>query len=470
MIFKTRLTPSFKSEHALLAVVIFAASCMILINYFTIKTLSAVRAYSDGESRYSKGQKDAARNLIMFVNTQEPHYWSAFQEELAVPIGDSIARVGLQHHAPDSIIRNGFLAGRNHPDDIDDLIWVFRNFQNIAFMKTAIQIWKEGDFLIGQEMKLGMEARQRADNGTLTPVERENIISRINAVTIELTVKERAFLATLGAASRSIKVILFYANVIMTLLIIGSTFLYARQIFRRLQATNKHLETTNEELDKFVYSASHDLRSPISSLMGLLELSRTENNPTQRDLYLHLMQQNLSKQDSFLRDLIDFTRNKKTLVNTHEIDLIKLIDDVVEQHSFIDYAAGIDIRKEILGKKLRADEFRLKIILNNLLSNAIKYSDPQKKQRTITIRTLQENGSLLLQVTDNGIGIKREDFSKIFDMFYASGNTIKSSGLGLYITHETVQKLSGKITVESQPGIGSTFSVMLPNQKNHHNT
>ena len=465
MVFKTRFAAFLKSEHALLAVVVIAASCMIMINYFTIKTLSAVRAYSEGESRYSKGQKDAARNLIMYVNTREPQYWKAFEEELNVPIGDSIARVGLLNGASESVIKNGFLAGRNHPDDLDDLIWVFRNFKNIAFMKEAIQIWKEGDELVGKEMMLGRATREKVEPGNLTEEEKVEIISQINAITTELTVKERAFLATLGGASRSIKSILFYVNVVMTLFIIGSTFLYARKMFRRLQAKNQDLVTTNEELDKFVYSASHDLRSPISSLLGLVELSRTEQNPAQRDLYFQLMKQNLVKQDEFLRDLTDFTRNKKTNVLIKEVDLISLIDDVVEQHSFIDYANGVDIRKDIKGKKLKADEFRLKIILNNLLSNAIKYSDRNKKNRTVIIRTLQENGSLLLQVEDNGIGIKKEDYGRIFEMFFSGGQTNKSSGLGLFITHEIVQKLNGKIAVDSQPGIGTTFTVTLPN---HH--
>jgi signal transduction histidine kinase len=460
---KTKLTAFFKSEHALLAVVVIAASCMIMINYFTIKTLSAVRAYSDGESRYSKGQKDAARNLIMFVNTREQQYWKGFEEELNVPIGDSIARVGLLTGAPDSVIKNGFLAGRNHPDDLDDLIWVFRNFKEIAFMKTAIQIWKEGDALIGKKKMLGLSTKEKIERSDLSEQEKTDIIKQINTITTELTVKERAFQEVMGGASRSVKSILFYANVVMILLIIGTTFLYARKMFRRLQAHNRDLATTNEGLDKFVYSASHDLRSPISSLIGLVELLRGEQNPTQREQYLQLMKQNLVKQDEFLRGLIDFTRNKRTTVRAREIDLIELIDDIVEQHSFIDYATGIDIRKEIKSKRLKADEFRLKIILNNLVSNAIKYSDHTKKNRTVTIRTSQENGSILLQVEDNGIGIKKEDHGKIFEMFYAGGTNNKSSGLGLFITHETVQMLNGRITVDSRPGQGSTFTVTLPN-------
>lgn len=330
-------------------------------------------------------------------------------------------------------------------------------------MRSAIQIWKEGDALVGKEMALGHMTKVKIDQGELSQQEKNEIISEINTLTTELTIKERAFLATLSAAARSVKSILFYVNVVMTLLIIGTTFLYARKIFRRLQAHNRDLVNTNEGLDKFVYSASHDLRSPISSLIGLVELLRSEQNPTQRELYLQLMKQNLVKQDEFLRGLIDFTRNKRTTLRIREVDLIKLIDDVVEQHSFIDYASGIEIKKDVKGKLLKADEFRLKIILNNLLSNAIKYSDQAKKNRTVMIRTFQDNGSLLLQVEDNGIGIKKEDYGKIFEMFYTGGSNNKSSGLGLFITHETVQMLNGKITVDSRPGQGTTFTVALPN-------
>lgn len=461
MIFKTRLSTS-RSEYALLAAVILAALSMVLINFYTIRTLSAVRAYSDGESRYSKGQKDAARNLIMFVNTGDTDYWEFFQIELSVPIGDSLARVGLLTDQPDSIARNGFLAGRNHPDDIDDLIWLFRNGKDIAFMKKAIKIWKEGDYLIGQEAALGQSTRDKVAEGSLQPDEKETIIEKINGITTELTIKERAFSSTLGEASRCIKSILFIANFILIVFVVGSTFLYARSLFRRLLQKNADLKTTNEELDKFVYSASHDLRSPITSLHGLVELAKDEPNPIQLQKYFEMMKLSLERQDHFLRDLIDFTRNKKTTVVIKNVDLIKLVDDVVEQHSFIDYAQGIDIRKDLKGKSFRADEFRLKIILNNLLSNAIKYSDPKKERKTIIIRTHRQNGSMVLQVEDNGIGIKPEDRGKVFEMFFAGNNSRKGSGLGLFITHETVQKLNGKISVDSEPGVGTTFTIELP--------
>lgn len=461
MVFITRLAVLLKSEFALVAVVIIAASCMILINYFTIRTLSTARAYSDGESRYSKGQKDAARNLIMFVNTEEDKYWNSYLEEISVPIGDSIARVGLMHGAIESKIRNGFLAGRNHPDDVDDMIWMFRNFQNVSFMKKAIQIWTQADYLVGEELKFAYAIKQKSDEDKILPNEKADIINKINGTTVELTIKERAFSDTIGEASRNIRSLLTLANVIMTLLIIGGTFLYARLMFRRLQEKNDALISTNEELDRFIYIASHDLRAPITSVQGLIGLVRQD--PAQLPMYLELMEHSLVKQDLFIRDIIDLSRNKKTSISTQEVDLTKLIDDAVEQHRFMDSARGINIRKDIRAKKLKADELRIKVIINNLLSNAIKYSDPKKDQPMITIRTIQNNGSLLLQIEDNGLGIKKEDHARIFEMFYVTSRSNKGTGLGLYITQETVQKMKGNIAVDSQLGVGTTFSITLPN-------
>ena len=82
----------------------------------------------------------------------------------------------------------------------------------------------------------------------------------------------------------------------------------------------------------------------------------------------------------------------------------------------------------------------------------------------ITIRTVQNNGSLILQVEDNGLGIKKEDQGRIFEMFYVTNASNKGTGLGLYITQETVQKMKGEITVDSQLGVGTTFSIVLPNK------
>lgn len=446
----------------MLGVVMIAAFSMIVINYFTIKILSTARAYVAGESFYSKGQKDAARNLILFVNSGDALHWNSFIEELSVPIGDSLARVGLIRNDDRARIEEGFLAGRNHPDDIDDLIWMFETFRHVSFMKKAIQIWKEADYIIGQELVLGYELKEKMDHRALTPLEEAQAEQQINNLTTELTIKEKAFSATLGETSRNIKSVLWGANVVITLLIIGGTAIYAWRMLRRLSEKNRDLASINEELDRLVYSASHDLRAPITSVRGLIDLAHRETDPSQITRYLQLMEKSLNKQDLFIKDIIALSRIKKTSVVSEQIDLAKLVDDVIDQHKFMDDAKNIVIRRELQTDYILSDEFRVRIILSNLVSNAIKYSDMRKAERVITIRTRQNNGMLLLEVEDNGQGIRPEDQPRVFEMFYASGSHAKSTGLGLYITHEAVQRLKGKISFQSQPGIGTTFTVALP--------
>lgn len=469
MVSKKRLAFILSSESALLGVVMIAAFSMIVINYFTIKILSTARAYVAGESFYSKGQKDAARNLILFVESgSDALYWNSFIEELSVPIGDSLARVGLIRGDDHARIEEGFLAARNHPDDVDDLIWMFKTFQHVGFMQKAIQIWKEADYLVGQEMAFAYTLKEKMDHRALTPLEEREATEKINDITTELTIKERAFSATLGEASRDIKSLLWTANVIMTLLVIGGTSTYAWLMFRRLREKNLDLSATNEELDKFVYSASHDLRAPITSVRGLIELARMESDPGQIAVYLQLMERSLNKQDLFIRDIIALSRNKKTPISSEEIHLNKLVDDVIDQHRFMEDAKNVVIHRSIEADCILSDEFRVRIILSNLVSNAIKYSDTRKAECTITIRTRQNNGSFLMEVEDNGIGIRAEDQARVFEMFYAaSGGNTKSTGLGLYIALEAAQRLKGKITFQSEHGVGTTFTLALPHAVAH---
>jgi signal transduction histidine kinase len=468
MVVKKRFAALQKSEIILLAVVVLAAASIILINYFTIKTLSAARAYVNGESRYSKGQKDAARYLIMFVHTEEPDYWNLYQEELSVPIGDSVARAALTANGPEDIIRQGFLAGRNHADDLDDMIWLFRNFKNVSFMKRAIDIWESADRQIRDELHFAQGIRQKLLSNGLSAPEKTAAIAHINEITNALTLKERDFADTLGATARSIKSLLILANVVMTIFIVGSVALYGWRTMKQLNEKNRALTLINEELDRFVYSASHDLRAPITSQRGLIDILKQEDDPQEIKKYLTLMEQSLERQDKFIHEIIDFSRNKRTEICVRQIDMTQLITDAVNQHQFMDDAIGIEFHQEIHARKMLADELRMKIILNNLLSNAIKYSDPAKDKRSVTIRTRQYLNSFVLQVEDNGLGIKKDDQNRIFEMFYVTNNTKKGTGLGLYIMQETVQKLKGKITVNSEPGQGTTFTVALPNLYGAH--
>jgi len=458
---------------ALLVIILVASASLIVVNYLTIKTLSAVRAYTNGESQYSKGEKGAARHLIMYVNTHDEKHWEQFKQELSVTFGDSIARVALTQQSNDlALIKKGFLQGRNHPDDHDDMIWLFQNFGRVSFMANAIAIWKQADGIIHEEYMFGEEIHKKIYSGSWNNAEHDAVIARINTLTALLTTKERAFSSVLGDASRRINMYLFAANIFFIVLIIVSAMGYAASMIgrimrsqRELESKNTDLTNTNHELDNFVYSASHDLRAPITSLKGLIELAAIEDNVDQVREYLTLMQQSLEKQDQFINDIIDFSKNKRVSLQLKEVSLVDIIETALDQHRFMRGADRIEMLTMFQADKAYSDPLRLSILFNNLISNAIKYSDEQKERSFLKVETVATDTHHVISVEDNGIGIKPEDQSRIFDMFFVTQNNNKGSGLGLYIVKEAIDKLGGSIEVQSKKNVGTKFIVQIP--KNH---
>jgi signal transduction histidine kinase len=452
-----------------LTIVLLSCSSLIITNYYTIKILSTARAYVNGESHYSKGQKDATHHLITYLYTKDSIYWKLFEQELSVPKGDGLARIGLTHNGNNETIKNGFRTGRNHEKDLDEMIWLFKYFHTVSFFAKAFDEWEKADYLIKQLSLIGDEIHKKISTDKLKPEDRQKILERINIVTDKLTINQRNFSYELGEGTRSISNYLLFINIFFILTIIGSVSIYYSLILNRLTRSkqetedkNSNLIIANEELDKFVYSASHDLRSPISSLKGLIEIIKLEDNPDQTMIYLDLMQQSLNKQDQFINEIIDYSRNKRQKETISIVSLNKIIDESVAQHLYLKGANQITIKKELSINEIYSDDLRLKIILNNLVSNAIKYTDENKKTRYISIKTHNLGEFCKIEVEDNGLGIKREHHSSIFEMFFVTQNKNKGSGLGLYLAKKAVKNLNGNITVDSEINIGSKFTVTIP--------
>jgi len=453
----------------LLIIVFLSCGSLIFINFFTIKILSASRAYVNGESHYSKAQKDAVRHLITYIYTKDRGEWELYKEELKVPQGDGIARVALLNHANDTVIKNGFSVGRNHEKDLDDMIWLFRNFKNVPFLAKAIREWEYADYYIKQLSLIGNDINQKMETSKLDPAARQKLLLEISILSNKLTINERNFSNTLGEGTHMIKDLLMYLNIIFILIIITCVSFYYSIMVKRLIASKKEIEVKNEnllivnnELDNFVYSVSHDLRSPITSLKGLIDVINLEDDLDQIKYYLMLMCQSLDKQDQFISDIIDYSKNKRMQMIVKPVSLSKLIEDTINQHNHNKNAGKIVITKDLSIDEVHSDSLRLKIILNNLLSNAIKYVDESKKEMTISIKTYNSGAFHKIEIADNGIGIQEEYKDNIFDMFFVI-NSNKGSGLGLYIVKETLDKLNGSITVFSESNIGSKFTVTIPN-------
>ncbi len=233
----------------------------------------------------------------------------------------------------------------------------------------------------------------------------------------------------------------------------------------KLKHRNSELMKSNMELDKFVYSVSHDLRAPLSSMLGVIGISEEETNEPSTKDHLHMLKASIKKLDLSIRDILDYSRNSRMEVNRESIDLKELLKDITENlkcQSNSRNKVKIDVEMDE-NHPLVSDKNRLNIILNNLISNAITYQDPLKDDPLVSIKVDTSDTETNIIVKDNGIGISKELQEKIFDMFFRGSENSDGSGLGLYIVKESVEKLNGTINVNSIPGKGSEFRILIPN-------
>ncbi len=230
---------------------------------------------------------------------------------------------------------------------------------------------------------------------------------------------------------------------------------------KALLEKNDQLQKANTELDRFVYSASHDLRAPLSSLLGLIEVAKLDHSGV--DHYLDMMRAKIHDLEEFIKEIISYSRNARVEVKRQPVNLKHIVDEVTEALTFS--VGNPDIRIDNLVSEdmvLHTDGMRLKIVLSNLIDNSLKYRDEQKEKPFIRIEATERDDVKLIIVKDNGVGIDQVYLDKIFQMFFRASESSKGSGLGLYIVKETLGKINGSIQVESSLGAGTTFMVRIP--------
>ena len=232
-----------------------------------------------------------------------------------------------------------------------------------------------------------------------------------------------------------------------------------------LEDEGKELRKTNNELDRFIYSTSHDLRSPIASVLGLVNLARLELKDEKSLELMGMMEQRMKKLDSVIRDFLDLARSKKSEANIKPVSLNLLIDEVVSDVKFAKDAPSIRLIYDRSADFMFHSDFSLmKTILANLFSNSVKYHDISKADPYIRVSYRKLDYKIQIDVEDNGQGIRVESLDKVFNMFYRASANSEGTGLGLYIVKEAVEKLNGTIFAKSFYGSGSTFTILLPDQ------
>lgn len=219
----------------------------------------------------------------------------------------------------------------------------------------------------------------------------------------------------------------------------------------------------NEELDNFVYRTSHDLRAPVSSCLGLIDIALGSQDIEEVHRYLQLQQKSLVRMDKFITDVLHYSRNHRIETNVLPINLEQIFGEMMEQVTYSKQAEGIIFSFENKSDKpFYSDALRLQMIFNNLISNAIRYHDRKKTNPFLQVIADFKENEWQISFQDNGIGIAPDVLPKIFEMFYRGTKQSDGSGVGLYIVKQALEKINGRIECESSLGIGTIFTIYLP--------
>ena len=233
-----------------------------------------------------------------------------------------------------------------------------------------------------------------------------------------------------------------------------------------LESQNKELTKTNFELDRFVYSVSHDLRSPLTSIMGLVSFIEEETKEPDTLEHAKMIKSGIDRLDGFIKNILSYSRNNRTKTEITRINLTKTTNNVIEMLRHSKEANDIHFEVNFYeSHKFCSDMQGFYTILENTLSNAIKFSKNDRYQSYIKITGTTSEAFLDMKIEDNGIGIPKEHLDKVFEMFFRSSAKIEGSGIGLYIVKEIISKLGGTISVASEAGKGTTFHIRLKNLK-----
>lgn len=235
-----------------------------------------------------------------------------------------------------------------------------------------------------------------------------------------------------------------------------------------LEIANETLKIKNQELDNFVYRSSHDLIAPLKSLKGLIHIAKSDNTDDIQLEYLKHMEKSVLKLEDFIKSILEFATNIKTTTQKVDVDLNEIIDDIAYELRYYENAKDIKLKKQLEVSHLNTEPKRLKIILSNLLTNAVKYHNYDQENPYVEVRAHENgNGETIIEIIDNGQGIKKEHVSNIFDMFFRANNSSDGSGLGLYIVKDMVERIDGTINVSSTFGKGTSFTLIFNENGTH---
>ena len=470
--------------------------------WFSIHTLSSVRAFVGAEGLWSKAEKDAVYHLEKYYRTHNESDYQSFLKFMEVPLGDHKTRMELIKEHPDyAIARQGFLEGRNHPDDIEGMIQLFRRFNEISYIHNAIVIWTAGDSIIAGLIPISDSMHNEINSLPASTEELDKIMGQIEPINESLTTLEDNFSYTLGEGSRWLENVILKLLFIVALTVEITGLVLTMSVSRRItkglneisKASNRiaqgnlnvranvtgndeigkvantmnqmtdQLILSNRELSQFAYIASHDLQEPlrtISNYSSLFEKQYQGKLDANAERYLNAISGGAGRMQMLIKDLLDYSRigyNKQI----KSLDCNKVVQEVLNDMATSIDESGAQIRFSRLPVIRGYSE--IKQLFQNLISNAIKFRKAHHRV-AIDISAQAREKEWVFGIKDNGIGIDEKYHERIFTIFQKlhSQKEYAGSGIGLAHCKKIVELHGGKIWVESEPENGSTFCFTIP--------
>jgi PAS domain S-box-containing protein len=238
---------------------------------------------------------------------------------------------------------------------------------------------------------------------------------------------------------------------------------------KELSDTISELQRTNADLDNFIYTASHDLKAPVSNIEGLISTltdALKEHNFFAKDIeaMIDMISGSVKRFQLTIKDLTEINRNQKSEGEDQiKVDLKELVDEISMSIAHLVKESGAKISIDDQANEFLFSRMHIKSIFYNLLSNAIKYRSPKRELR-ISVKSYSKDNYNIIEISDNGLGIKPEHTEKIFQMFKRMHSHVEGSGVGLYLVRRIIQNAGGKVEVESKEDEGSTFRIFFPVQ------
>ncbi|HTE33074.1 MAG TPA: PAS domain-containing sensor histidine kinase [Chryseolinea sp.] len=226
----------------------------------------------------------------------------------------------------------------------------------------------------------------------------------------------------------------------------------------------RELIRTNQHLDQVIYKTTHDLRAPLMSALGLVNIAEAAPDE-EKGQYIGLIKKSLLSLDSYIEEMNNFFRIEKLALQREQIDLRHIMEEA--QENLRNFLNGEKVKVQLqIDSRIEwySDPLRVKTIITNIFSNAIKYQDMRKSDPFIKIATRLSPEHCDITIEDNGIGIATDVQAKIFDLFFRGTDQSQGTGLGLFIVKDTIERLKGSIKVKSAVGKGTTFFIRIPNQ------